>query len=470
MLVRVLSVAARDLRDRLSALLPGSDIHLEGAAPRGGFDRALREDWDLLLFDRGALGKPAVRRLATLRERADPADVILLVDVEDPHDRAALLAAGALAVVNTEVSDEAMAQTLRALVARSRDAAVHRLRAERGDRRGSLADFVSESPAMQRFIAIAHRMVDADTSLLILGETGVGKERLARALHDEGPRRDGPFIAVNCGALTETLLESELFGHQEGAFTGAVRNRRGYFELAHGGTLFLDEVGEMPPTLQVKVLRALQERRFTPVGGEREIAVDVRVIAATNRDLQGEMRAGRFRADLYYRLSVVTLSIPPLRERTSDVPTLVRNHLESATRRAGRHPLRIGAPALAALSGYAWPGNVRELINVLERAALLAEGEEIGLADLPDAIAGSTETRAVVPPSRTGTEPMVSLGATVARAVAGIERDYLTEVLRRTRGRIGETARIAGLSERALYTKMRRHGLDKLAFRDVEAN
>ncbi len=464
MLVRAAALASRTLQARLDRLLRGADLNLTAQRANATWSTIEHEDWDLVFVARERLGRNATERVRALRAPPHPTDVIILSTREDAEDRAALLAAGALAVINVELADAALIDALAALIDRCREARRHRLRAERADSRGSLADFVSESPSMQGFIAIARRVVLADTSLLILGETGVGKERLARAMHDEGPRQAGPFIAVNCGALSETLLESELFGHREGAFTGAVRNRRGYFELAHCGTLFLDEVGEMPLTLQVKVLRALQERVIVPVGGEREVAVDVRVIAATNRDLQREVQAGRFRADLYYRLSVITLTIPPLRERAGDIPLLVGNHIDGLSRLGRRHPRQVSDAAMQALIRYAWPGNVRELINVLERAALLCDGDTIGLADLPPTIAGSAgEPTAVSAP---GTSvPHVPLATAMARMTTEFERSYLATLLTRTGGRIGETARLAGVSERALYAKMRRHGLAKEAFK-----
>ena len=465
MLIRASALAPRSLQTRLQSLLRSADVDLTLAPAAATWAIVEQDDWDLVLTARERLGRAAAERVRSLRARPLPPDIIVLSKGEDAHDRAALLAAGAVAVINTGLSDAALVDALATLIDRCRETRRHRLRAERADSRGSLADFVSESPSMQRFIAIAQRVVLADTSLLILGETGVGKERLARAMHDEGPRQAGPFIAVNCGALSETLLESELFGHREGAFTGAVRARRGYFELAHGGTLLLDEVGEMPLTLQVKVLRALQERSIMPVGGEREISVDVRVIAATNRDLQREVLDGRFRADLFYRLSVITLLIPPLRERSSDIPLLVDNHLQSLGRLGRRQPRHISATAMGALTRHAWPGNVRELINVLERAALLCDGDSIGLADLPETIAGGTGARPTAVPTPRTAATTVPLATALAGVTAAFERDYLADVLTDTRGRIGEAARRAGISERALYAKMRRHGLDKAAFK-----
>jgi transcriptional regulator with PAS, ATPase and Fis domain len=214
----------------------------------------------------------------------------------------------------------------------------------------------------------------------------VGKERLARAIHAESRRSKGPFVAVNCAALSESLLESEPFGHEEGAFTGATRSHRGCFEIAHKGVIFLDEIGELPNHLQVKLLRALQDREITRVGSEQSFQVDVRMMAATNRDPREEVKTKRLREDLYYRLNVVTLTIPPLRQRSEDIPDIVASYLPWLRPRVGRDVTSIAPEALEALAHYSWPGNVRELINVIERAMLLCEGEQIRLADLPDTI------------------------------------------------------------------------------------
>jgi DNA-binding NtrC family response regulator len=349
------------------------------------------------------------------------------------------------------------------------------LGAERGGIRPiRLSDFVSQSPAMHTFMETVYRVVSADNSLLILGETGVGKEHLARAIHSESPRASGSFIAVNCGALPETLLESELFGHEKGAFTGADRAVRGQFEMAHRGTIFLDEIGEMPLHLQVKLLHVLERRQIRRVGGEQSIAVDVRVIAATNRNLTAEVEAGRFRRDLFYRLGAVVLTIPPLRDRREDIPELAENYLQYFRVNTGQPIKGLDADAMAALVKHSWPGNVRELINVMERAVLLCRGDTIRPVDLPSPIAeapvaavvvaGVAGSVASVPPL-----PPVWLDKPlrVARRMAmdNLERLYLTQLLTQTRGRIGETARRAGMTTRSLYDRMRRLGLRKEDFR-----
>jgi DNA-binding NtrC family response regulator len=320
--------------------------------------------------------------------------------------------------------------------------------------------------------------VSSDTSLLITGETGVGKEWLARGIHADSPRRDGPFVAVNCGALPETLLESELFGHEEGAFTGATRVRRGLFETAHGGTIFLDEIGEMPLHLQVKLLRVLESREVQRVGAEVPLRLDVRVMAASNRDLEAEVEAGGFRPDLYYRLGVVTLAVPALRERREDIPTLARSYIDHFSHQFPHTVERIAPEAMAALVEYDWPGNVRELMNVIERAMLLCEGRAITSVDLPDAVGGLASSG---PPGGSLDEldgDVSALGSALPdpwletplkdlrdALVASLERAYLSALLERTRGRVGETARRAGIDPRSLYAKMRRLGLRKEDYR-----
>lgn len=248
-------------------------------------------------------------------------------------------------------------------------------------------NLVGKSAVMRRLFDTIEKIAPSKATVLITGESGTGKELIARAIHYHSPRRDKPFVSVNCGALPETLLESELFGHEKGAFTGAIQRRKGRFELAHEGTLFLDEISEMSPHLQVKLLRVLQEMEFERVGGMETIRVDVRIIAASNRDLKTEMEEGRFRQDLFYRLNVVHIQVPPLRERKEDIPLLVQHFLTRYAGELGKGvPVRVHPEAMRCLIEYHWPGNVRELENVIERALILATGDEITLRDLPEEI------------------------------------------------------------------------------------
>ena len=304
---------------------------------------------------------------------------------------------------------------------------------------------VARDPAMAAVVEQIRKVGPTDATVLLVGESGTGKEVVARRLHLESRRRDGPFVAVNCGALSETLLESEMFGHEKGAFTGAAAMRRGRFELADGGTLFLDEVAELKPSLQVKLLRVLQERRFERVGGTRTIEVDLRLIAATNRDLDAELRAGRFREDLYHRLAVFPLRLPALRERPLDIPVLAEELLAEIARRSGRPGLRLDEGALASLGAYPWPGNVRELANVLERAAILAEGEELTAADL-----GLGTRLAPGQPS----------GVLLDGTLKDLEKEAIRRVLAANGGHRKKTAAQLGIGLRTLYEKLKEYGLE----------
>jgi DNA-binding NtrC family response regulator len=473
MLVHVLvAIDPPSERRRLGRLLERPDLLISTAPGRINLlERLSGESFDLLVVGQRALGDNGEHLIRSIRSLPEHPELVVLVEQEDAEETAGLLALGCLGVLNQGLGDRAMRSALTALFERHRGNAITRLRAERPEEQYSLNDFVSESPTMQVFVDLARRVVTSESSLLILGETGVGKERLARAIHAEGARSAGPFMALNCGALPETLLESELFGHEEGAFTGATRSRKGYFELAHRGTIFLDEIGEMPLHLQVKLLRVLDQHRIQRVGAEKPIDVDVRVMAATNRDLEADVAQGRFRSDLYYRLAVVTLEIPPLRERREDIRPLAESYLAHFNAQTGRTLTGLEPPALKAMERYPWPGNVRELINALERAVLLAGGERIGPQDLPLRVRAEEDGSGAGEPLdwRFRDLPPRLLERSLAEArkeiVSAFERRYLAGLLSTTKGRIGEAAGRAAINERTLYDLMRRHGLKKEDFK-----
>jgi DNA-binding NtrC family response regulator len=299
-------------------------------------------------------------------------------------------------------------------------------------------------------INTAARVAQSRVTVLIRGESGTGKELLARAIHYASSRARAPFIAVNIAALPETLVESELFGHERGAFTGADREHRGRFELADGGTLLLDEIGDLPRTTQVKLLRVLQEQRFERLGGSRPIQVDVRVMAATNRDLESLVARGEFREDLYYRLNVVAIDLPPLRERREDIPLLVEQFLQRFAGESGSGAKRVSKEAMDRLLHYAYPGNVRELENIVHRATVLARGELITTADLPLRV---TELRSEAPTD--------SEGLSFVDRVAAFERQLIVDALGRSDGVQTRAARLLGMSERHLRYKLRKYGLDR---------
>jgi len=309
---------------------------------------------------------------------------------------------------------------------------------------------VAESPAMAHVIRNVELVAPTDLTVLIEGESGVGKELVAGRLHRLSQRHGKPFVAVNCGAIQESLLESELFGHRKGAFTGATQEHKGLFEVADGGTLFLDEIGEMSLDLQVKLLRVLERSEFRPVGASKVVRVDVRVVAATNKTLADEAAAGNFREDLYYRLNVIHIEVPPLRERADDVPALVDAFLASH-RRKGLPRRTISPGAVAALKAYRWPGNVRELRNVIERCLILSRGEEIDVADLPPVVSGGAAAR----PVATGGD-----GYDAALPLAEVERQHILRALELHDGNKVQTAKGLGINVKTLYNKLKSYAQD----------
>ncbi len=309
---------------------------------------------------------------------------------------------------------------------------------------------LGRSPALQEVLARASRAADTDATVLVRGESGTGKELLARSLHALSRRAEGPFVAINCAALPETLLESELFGHERGAFTGAVARHRGRIERAAGGTLFLDEIGDLPPPIQVKLLRFLQDREFTRLGGEEVLRADARIVAATHRPLEEGLASGAFREDLFYRLNVVTLVLPPLRERREDIPELVEHFLALYAKRYDRPVAGVSRDAMDALVKYAYPGNVRELENIVEQAVVLAGGPAVMLADLPAAV-----RRSEAGPAGWSLDPGAVRGDLPA-LLAEIERRVVLETLARHEGNQSSAARELGLTESGLRYKLKR--------------
>lgn len=313
------------------------------------------------------------------------------------------------------------------------------------DMRARFAGLVSRSPPMAQLVAMAEQVAQVDATVLLRGESGAGKERIARLIHDLSPRAHGPFIAVNCGAISEALLESELFGHTRGAFTGAVQDRVGLFEAANGGTLLLDEVGEVSPGMQAKLLRVLQEREVRPVGETKSRPVDVRLLAATNRDLEARVELGAFRQDLYYRLKVVELRIPALRERTDDILPLAHLFLGEAALHAHRPAPELSPEASTLLGAHQWPGNVRELANAMERAAIMARGSRVEVEDLPE------ELRRRPSPILANHDP--------ARSLAEIEKEAILASLARNGGNQTRAAAELQIGTATLYRKLKGYGL-----------
>lgn len=470
MLIRMAcAVKEKQIRTGLKKRMADLDVQLRFFEPRKlSWQALVRSCSDIFVFNRSLIPKPLEASIALLNDLPEKPVTLALHDLASSEEHANLLALGVDVVLYSGIPLDSLMEAIESTLESRRQ--FHY--ANRFDRRGRilprLDDFVSNSRDMQVFLDETRQVVSSDASLLLLGETGVGKEHLSKAIHGESHRAAGPFIPVNMAAIPEQLLESELFGHEQGAFTGAVRARRGAFEMAHGGTIFLDEIGDMPLQMQTKLLRVLQELEFTPVGAEKPVWVDVRVIAATNRDLEAEVEKGNFRRDLFYRLGVITLTLPPLRKRQEDIPSLANHFLAMFNQKIGRDIHRISAQAMDALSCYAWPGNIRELMNVTERAVLLCKSDTITPADLPHTLQTSFMPAAdSAGPDLPGPEgwDRMTLPQVREAMIDWVEKEYLTMVLKKTRGRIGETARIAGIHPRGLYEKMKKMGLDKADFK-----
>ncbi|HAK96164.1 MAG TPA: sigma-54-dependent Fis family transcriptional regulator [Planctomycetes bacterium] len=479
MLIRVtLAIHDSALRQRLLRRLARPDILVEVPRERKSlWERIVREPADVVIISRSLLPNPLADKMKQLQNHPDSPSVVVLSDSTDPKEHARLIAMGCDTLLFVGLAVDQVRDVIETLLEKRRRMTQKSFFVPQPLAEPRLADFVSESPGMATFMNTVPRVVRSDTTVLIEGETGVGKERLARAIHAEGPRSQGRFVALNCGALPESLMESELFGHVRGAFTGATAARRGWFEVAHRGTLFLDEVGEIPIHIQVKLLRVLQEHEIQPVGSEKSFGVDVRVIAASNRPLEIEVKAGRFRRDLFHRLNVVTITVPPLRVRAEDIPALIEKQIQYLAQATGKRVTGAAEAAMQALCRYPWPGNVREMNNVIERAILLCDDTEITLDDLPESIANSAAASPGAGPAPDSAPcirlPEQWLAKPLRRVRAAflseMERQYVEGLLRATGGRVGRAATRAGIHARSLYEKMKQFGLHKEDFRRAGA-
>ncbi len=400
---------------------------------------------DVVLTDLRMPGLDGMALLSRLLGRDSKPTVILLTAYGSVETAVEAMKRGAYDFLTKPVNLDRLDLLLRrALGERQLGAENRRLKAQLDSKYG-FENIIGTSPAMQEVFETIRQAAPTRATVLIQGESGTGKELVARALHQCSPRRDGPFVPVHCAALAPTLLESELFGHEKGAFTGALERRRGRFELADGGTLFLDEIGEIDAALQVKILRVLEERKFERVGGTETVSVDVRLVAATNRDLRARVAEGSFREDLFYRLHVVNLTLPPLRARDGDVVLLAQHYLKTLAEENGKPPVAISPEAMDVLQAYPWPGNVRELRNVIERMVVLGSGERLVAADLPAAV-------------RDGAGGL-ALASRAGRVLRDAERQLIAEALRRHRNNRTKAAQDLGISRRTLHRKLNEFGL-----------
>ncbi len=441
----------RAIRLALSGLLRREGLEVEQA--EGGAEAVRRlaaEPFDLVLTDL-ALGEgPSGMDVLRAARREQPETPVVMITAHGSEKIAVeAMKLGAEDYVPKPFDNDEIRLVVRRALERTSLARENRMLRARVERDFGFESLIGSGAAMRRVFETIQKVAETDLTVLIRGESGTGKELVAQALHQHSARKARPFVAVNCAAISRELVESELFGHEKGAFTGAEARRVGRFEAAHGGTIFLDEIGDMAPETQAKVLRVLQERSFERVGGSKPLQVDVRVVAATHRDLERDVREGRFREDLYYRLKVVELELPPLRDRREDVPALAARFLGQLAERHERPPRRLSPGAVAALTLHPWPGNVRELRNVVERAAVLAAGDEIAAEDL--ALGGPRD--AAADPSG------LPFGEAKRSAIEQFERAYLLRALRANEGNISRTAEAIGMVRQSLQQKIRELGL-----------
>ncbi len=443
--IRVLVIDDEEIvRESLSGWLAQDGYHVE-TAPDGpsALARLKTERWTVLLVDMKMPGMDGLQVLEQARQLQPDVVAVIMTAYATVDTAVSAMKLGAYDYLVKPFDPDELSLMMQKIVAQQalvRENALLR-KALRRDYR--FRDMVSKSPAMQQLFELARTAARSNATILVLGESGTGKELMARAVHAESPRADGPFVAVSCAALTETLLESELFGHERGSFTGAIARHKGKFEAAHRGTIFLDEIGDVSAKLQLDLLRVLEERKVTRIGGLESVEVDVRVIAATNRDLPKAVASGAFREDLFYRLNVISLSIPPLRDRKEDIPLLVDNLLERLGAEGQRRVDGLSREAMAVLMAHDWPGNVRELRNVLERAVVVASGTvvqppDLGLAEkgLPSAPDNLTEA-----------------------TLEAVEKRHIAAVLERTQFNITHAARILDIDRVTLYNKIKKYHL-----------
>jgi DNA-binding NtrC family response regulator len=440
------------IREAFRLVLEDQYDLLEAADGPGALEHVQRSPVDLVLLDVRLPGMDGIEVLERIKALDDHVEVVLVTAVQTVRAAVAAMKLGALDYVTKPFDeDEILPLIGRALERRALDREVVYLRSELARER-DFDQLVGQHPVMQKLYQMISAVARNPLTVLIVGESGTGKELVARAIHRHGPRRDEPFVPVNVAAISETLIESELFGHEKGSFTGAVARKLGKFELAHRGTLFLDEIATLRVDLQAKILRVLQEREIERVGGTRRIPVDVRVIAATNADVRRAIQTGSLREDLYYRLNVVQISAPPLRDRREDIPLLVEHFVRRSNHLLHKRVTAVSPAALDALQAYAWPGNVRELQNVVERAVALVDRSVIEVSDLPLDL--------TLPDVRRHVEYSASLPLRVARE--RFDRQVILRVLERVRWNQSEAARLLGLHRNSLKAKLLSWGIESI--------
>ncbi|HEY7821031.1 MAG TPA: sigma-54 dependent transcriptional regulator [Vicinamibacteria bacterium] len=453
------------MREGLELLLRRRGHHtLSAATGKAGLDLLADSQADLVITDLKMKSMDGLEVLRAVKSRSPSTEVLMITGYGTVETAVEAMKLGAADFITKPFSSEEFGVKVDRLLAHRDEREKLRkenvaLRVEntalKEDTEERYGEMVGESQPMREVFRWVDRVARSDSTVMIYGESGTGKELVARAIHAASHRREGPFIRVNSGALTESLLDSELFGHEKGAFTGAERRRRGRFELAHGGTLFLDEITTISPATQIRLLRVIQERELERVGGEETVPVDVRIIAATNSPPETLLSANHFREDLFYRLHVVPVTLPPLRERKTDIPVLVRHFISKLRDRTRSQARDVSNETMSRLMAYHWPGNVRELENVVERALVLAEGEVLQAADLPPLASNGHDVTLAPAPA-----PFPNAGLDLTTVVEGLEAKLLREALDRARGVKAEAARLLGLKPSALYYKLEKYGIE----------
>ena len=434
----------KDICMALNILLT-KDGHAVKEAHNGeqAMERIKMENFDIIMTDIKMEKMDGFEVLREAQKISPETSVIMMTAFASVGSAVEAMRAGATDYITKPfINDEIRLTIRRILQSRALQMENLILRQELSQRPAAFSKIIGSSEPMQRVFGVMEKVIPSKSNILITGDSGTGKGLVAQAIHEAGPRRDKPFISINCGAIPENLLESELFGHKKGAFTSAMDDKKGLITMAHGGTLFLDEIGELPSALQVKLLHVIQTRELTPVGDTRVITVDVRIIAATNADLMQRVKEGRFREDLFYRLNVIEINMPALRERSDDIPVLIKHYLDLFTKEAGKNLKDIDFEAMQALLAYDWPGNIRELRNTMERAVVLADGDLITIHDLPDKF-------------RTLDVEGVSTSS-LRQALDNFEREYIKRCLTENKGNKENAASKLGIDLATLYRKLKK--------------
>ncbi|MEK2645010.1 sigma-54-dependent transcriptional regulator [Bdellovibrio sp. BCCA] len=447
----------------LKSTMPEIDFTIDEASTgKEALEKVKQQQWDLVLMDVKMPEMNGLEALTAIKEHDPRTFVVLMTAHSNLHDAVLAIKEGAYDYVEKPVNPQLLAEIVRkSLEARDLVSSLALSNPVFDDDIES--EFVGGSSKMKEVFNLIYRLCKVDTTVLVRGENGTGKELVARAIHFNSPRKSGSFVAINCGAIPENLMESELFGHEKGAFTGAVERKIGKFQMANNGTLFLDEIGELRPDMQVKLLRVLQERKFTPVGGTREVKTTTRIIAATNRNLEKMMEEGTFREDLFYRLNVMPIFLPPLRERYDDIEPLIQNFIKKFAKQHGRVINGVTPEALDLLKSYRWPGNIRELENVIERAFIVENTHSITADSLPESIK--------LAPKESG-DKTANVGYSGPLDFDAfkeeMEKEFIISALKANNGRINQTVAQANIPKNTLLRKIRKYGINVKEFTSEE--